>query len=114
MLPLLVKSLRLGEREKVEAKIKRLIVTRAYHPRALEVEKIVELARQADVESEAVSPVEDAFRRALELSEKDGSIVLSAGSMFVTAEAMRAWNKISLTPTPLPWGEGERSRRGSK
>jgi hypothetical protein len=32
--------------------------------------------------------------RALELSEKDGSIVLSAGSMFVTAEVMGAWNKI--------------------
>jgi hypothetical protein len=32
--------------------------------------------------------------RALELSEKDGSIVLSAGSMFVTAEVMVAWNKI--------------------
>jgi len=75
-------------------KIKRLIVTRADHPRALEVEKIVELARQAGVQSEAVSPVESAFGRALELSEKDGSIVLSAGSMFVTAEAMRAWNKI--------------------
>ena len=32
--------------------------------------------------------------RALELSEKDGSIVLSAGSMFVTAKVMVAWNKI--------------------
>ena len=30
----------------------------------------------------------------LELSEKDGSIVLSAGSMFVTAEVIAAWNKI--------------------
>ena len=35
-----------------------------------------------------------AFARALELSEKDGSIVLSAGSMFVTAEVMRAWNQL--------------------
>src|SRR5215207_1589628 len=78
----------------MKPKIKRLIVTRAEHPRALEVEKIVELARQAEVESEAVSPVEAALLRALENSEKDGSIVLSAGSMFVTAEAMRAWNKI--------------------
>jgi len=92
----------------MKPKIKRLIVTRADHPRALEVEKIVELARQAGVESEAVSPVEDAFGRALELSEKDGSIVLSAGSMFVTAEAMRAWKKLSLTPTPLPLGEGRK------
>jgi len=60
----------------------------------LEVEKIVELAKQAGLESEAVSPVESAFARALELSQKDGSIVLSAGSIFVTAEVMVAWNKI--------------------
>src|SRR5215207_5915287 len=92
----------------MKPKIKRLIVTRADHPRALEVEKILELARQAEVDSEAVSPVEAAFLRALENSEKDGSIVLSAGSMFVTAEAMRAWKKLSLTPTPLPLGEGRR------
>jgi len=62
----------------------------------LEPEKIVELAKQAGLEpasgiiSEAVSPVQSAFGRALELSEKDGSIVLSAGSMFVTAEVMMA------------------------
>jgi hypothetical protein len=37
--------------------------------------------------------VESAFRHALELSQKDGSIVLSAGSMFVTAEVMQAWKK---------------------
>ena len=56
---------------------------------------IVELAKQAGVESEAVSPVESALARALENSEKDGSIVLSAGSMFVTAEVMKAWIKIT-------------------
>jgi dihydrofolate synthase/folylpolyglutamate synthase len=78
----------------MKPKIKKLIVTRADHPRALEPQKIVELANLAGLESETVTPVESAFRRALELSEKDGSIVLSAGSMFVTAEVMQAWNKI--------------------
>jgi dihydrofolate synthase/folylpolyglutamate synthase len=78
----------------MKPKIKRLIVTRADHPRALEPQKIIELANQAGLESESASPVEAAFGRALELSEKDGSIVLSAGSMFVTAEVMMAWNKI--------------------
>ena len=79
----------------MKTKIQSLIITRADHPRALEVERIVELAKQAGVESEAVSPVESAFLRALELSKNDGSIVLSAGSMFVTAEVMQAWNKIN-------------------
>lgn len=90
----------------MESKIKRLIVTRADHPRALEPEKIVELANQAGLESEAVSPVASAFARALELSEKDGSIVLSAGSMFVTAEVMKAWKDLSLTPDLSPVGKG--------
>ncbi|MGB8981528.1 MAG: folylpolyglutamate synthase/dihydrofolate synthase family protein, partial [Anaerolineales bacterium] len=50
----------------MKAKIRRLIVTRADHPRALEPEKIIGLADQAGLESEAVSPVESALRRALE------------------------------------------------
>ena len=76
-------------------KVRKLIVTRADHPRALEVEKIIGLADQAGLKFEAVIPVESALARALEYSAKDGSIVLSAGSMFVTAEVMRAWNKIN-------------------
>ena len=75
----------------MKPKIKKIILTRADHPRALEVEQIRELADQAGVESEAVTPVKAALARALELSSKDGSIVLSAGSMFVTAEVMSAW-----------------------
>ena len=53
----------------------------------------MELATRAGLESEAASPVQSALERALENSEKDGSIVLSAGSMFVTAEVMKAWNE---------------------
>ncbi|MBV6451665.1 MAG: Folylpolyglutamate synthase [Anaerolineales bacterium] len=84
-----------GMFEEMRPKIKKLIVTRADHPRALEEARIVELARQAEIESEAATPVESALARALELSAKDGSIVLSAGSMFVTAEVMAAWNKLN-------------------
>jgi dihydrofolate synthase / folylpolyglutamate synthase len=84
----------IGMFEEMKPKIKKLIVTRADHPRALEPEVIQNVAYQAGVELEAVEPVEAAFRRALELSEKDGSIVLSAGSMFVTAEVMTAWDRI--------------------
>ena len=79
----------------IQPKVKRMFVTKANHPRALEPERIVELARPAGVPSEMVASVEAALARALEMSEKDGSIVLSAGSMFVTAEAMAAWNKLT-------------------
>jgi dihydrofolate synthase / folylpolyglutamate synthase len=75
----------------MKAKIQKLIVTRADHPRALSVDHIQGLAEQAGVESEAVVPVKEALRHALDLSAKDGSIVLSAGSMFVTAEVMKEW-----------------------
>ena len=75
----------------LKSKIKKIIITRADHPRALEVERIQQLANQAGAESETVTPVKSALARALELSSKDGSIVLSAGSMFVTAEVMSAW-----------------------
>lgn len=77
----------------LKPKIQRIILTRADHPRALEVEKIRLLADQVGAESEAVVPVSAAFERALELSSQDGCIVLSAGSMFVTAEVMSAWKK---------------------
>ena len=84
-----------GMFREMKPKIKKLIATRADHPRALEVEKILGLADQAQVKHEAATPVSAALARALELSAKDGSIVLSAGSMFVTAEVMAAWKKVS-------------------
>jgi len=77
----------------LKPKIRKLIVTRADHPRALEVEKIQGLADRLEVPNEAATPVRAALARALELSAIDGSIVLSAGSMFVTAEVMAAWKK---------------------
>lgn len=78
----------------MKAKIQKLIITRADHPRALSVDHIQGLAEQAGVESEAVVPVKEALRHALDLSAKDGSIVLSAGSMFVTAEVMREYSSL--------------------
>ena len=82
-----------GMFREMKPKIRKLIVTRADHPRALEVEKIQKLADQLEIPHEAVTPVSTALARALEMSANDGSIVLSAGSMFVTAEVMAEWKK---------------------
>lgn len=79
----------------MKTKIQKIIVTRADHPRALSVEHVAGLADQAGAEWEAVVPVKEALRHALELSAKDGSIVLSAGSMFVTAEVMKEWKSLN-------------------
>ncbi len=80
----------------IKPKIKRLIITRADHPRALDVDKIQGLADQAGLEGEAVVPVKAALAHALELSARDGCVVISAGSMFVTAEAMSAWRNMGM------------------
>ncbi|MCA2001156.1 MAG: bifunctional folylpolyglutamate synthase/dihydrofolate synthase [Chloroflexi bacterium] len=82
-----------GMLAELKPKIKKIIITRANHPRALETERICLLAEQAGIEFEVVAPVSGALARALELSALDGEIVLSAGSMFVTAEVMSAWKK---------------------
>jgi dihydrofolate synthase/folylpolyglutamate synthase len=82
-----------GMFQEIKTKVRRLFVTKSAHPRALEAEKIQELARKADIPSEVAATVDVAVSRALEMSEKDGSIVLSAGSMFVTAEVMAEWKK---------------------
>lgn len=79
----------------LKPKVAKIILTRADHPRALEVEKIASLADQAGVAHESAVPVKAALTRALELSSKDGSIVLSAGSMFVTAEVMKEWKSLN-------------------
>jgi len=76
----------------IKPKVKKMFVTHADHPRALGPEKIIELARQAGIPHEAMASVAAGFECALDLSAKDGSIVLSAGSMFVTAEVMKKWN----------------------
>lgn len=78
----------------IRPKVKRLIVTKSAHPRALEARRIQKLAQEAEIPNEVAASVDVALARALELSGKDGSIVLSAGSMFVTAEVMTAWKKI--------------------
>ena len=80
--------------EAIRPRLTRLIATQSTHPRALEAEKIVEMASQAGVECEAATPVEAALARALDLAGETG-VVLSAGSLFVTAGIMQAWKNPS-------------------
>jgi dihydrofolate synthase/folylpolyglutamate synthase len=77
----------------LKGRLKLVLATKAVHPRAIEPEKIVEMASRIGVLVEAAAPVELALTRALEQAARGGEIVLSAGSMFVTAEAKTAWEK---------------------
>jgi dihydrofolate synthase/folylpolyglutamate synthase len=82
-----------GMLKTIGPRLDRLIATKAVHPRALEPEKLVEIATGLGIRAEAVGPVEAALARALKLAESGREIVLSAGSMFVTAEVKTAWEK---------------------
>ena len=81
----------------LRGRLKLILATKATHPRAIEPEKIVETANRLGVRAEAVVPVEAALSRARVLAKVGGEIVLSAGSMFVTAEVKTAWEKLFKT-----------------
>jgi len=70
-----------------------IITTCADHPRALDPQQLKDLADKAGILSESVQTVEAALDRALTISQRTGDIVLSAGSMFVTAEVRTAWQE---------------------
>jgi dihydrofolate synthase/folylpolyglutamate synthase len=80
----------------LKGRLKLVVATKAVHPRAIEPEKIIETANRLGIRAEAAVPVSAALTRALELTAEGGEIVLSAGSMFVTAEVKTAWEKINL------------------
>lgn len=74
-------------------RLARLIAARAIHPRALEPEKLVETAHRTGVPAETAAGPEAALARALELAAAGGEAVVSAGSIFLTAEVKTAWEK---------------------
>ncbi|MFH2037958.1 MAG: folylpolyglutamate synthase/dihydrofolate synthase family protein [Chloroflexota bacterium] len=74
--------------------LSRIILTHADHPRALDPGQLAILAQDNGIPCEIVFPVEAALEKALSISAETGEIVLSAGSMFVSAEVRTAWQKI--------------------
>ncbi|HEX7620668.1 MAG TPA: cyanophycin synthetase, partial [Anaerolineales bacterium] len=81
----------------LKGRLRLVLATKAVHPRANEPEKIVEIANSLGIRAEAAAIVDAALTRALDLAAGGGEIVLSAGSMFVTAEVKTAWEKIKNT-----------------
>jgi dihydrofolate synthase/folylpolyglutamate synthase len=79
----------------LKGKVSLVLATQAVHPRATEPEKIIELANRLGVRAETAMPVGAALNRALELAVGSDTIIVSAGSMFVTAEVKTAWQKLN-------------------
>ncbi len=67
-----------------------LICTQADHPRAMDPEKMADLARAYDCEVTSISNVGEALAKALSLVDQ-GQVVVVAGSIFVAASARIAW-----------------------
>jgi dihydrofolate synthase/folylpolyglutamate synthase len=82
-------------------RISRVMVTQADHPRASDADDLAARVRTRGCPVEIHQPVANALQRALELA-RDEEVVLSAGSMFVSAAVLGAW--------PEVW-ESEASRR---
>lgn len=78
--------------------LSRIILTHADHPRALAPGDLAALAQGLDIPCQVVPDVAQALQVAMTISKTSGEIVLSAGSMFVTAEVRTAWQASHLRP----------------
>lgn len=74
-------------------RINHVIATQSVHPRAMEVDKLVELAQAHGRTAEAVVPLEAAVDAALRQAEstQPGSVVIAAGSLFIAAAVREIW-----------------------
>jgi dihydrofolate synthase/folylpolyglutamate synthase len=71
-------------------RVQKVIATQSYHPRAIEPERLVELAHQFGRPAKIVPDVAQALEEAI-CSGDDETMVLVAGSLFVAAGAREAW-----------------------
>jgi dihydrofolate synthase/folylpolyglutamate synthase len=78
-------------------RIRRVVATESTHPRAMEAEKIVDLAHQFGVPAQVALPVEGGLAKALELAGNEAAVV-ATGSLFIAAAARHAWFQMSTSP----------------
>jgi dihydrofolate synthase/folylpolyglutamate synthase len=73
--------------------VKELIAVKSFHPRAIDPEKLVEMAQAFGHEVLCIEDIPQAVEKALQQVGKDG-LVLITGSIFVVAEARKYWEKL--------------------
>jgi dihydrofolate synthase/folylpolyglutamate synthase len=77
-------------------RVRRMVATQSEHPRAMDADKLVELAHQFGCSAQAIVPVENAVSRALVLAGQEAAVVV-AGSLFVAAATQEAWPRLLKT-----------------
>ena len=73
-------------------RVRQVIATRSYHPRALEPQALVEFAHRYGIPASVAPTIEEALEQALNLAAGD-ALVLAAGSIFVAAGVRETWLK---------------------
>jgi dihydrofolate synthase / folylpolyglutamate synthase len=71
-------------------RVSQLIVTRSFHPRAMDPETLLELARDFGKPVRLVEKVEDALAAALPAAQND-TIILATGSLFIASAVRETW-----------------------
>jgi dihydrofolate synthase/folylpolyglutamate synthase len=71
-------------------RIGQVIATKSYHPRAIEAERIAEIAQQFNRPAKIVQDVADALDEAMKISGVENLVVVT-GSIFIAAGAREAW-----------------------
>jgi len=71
-------------------RVRQLIATKSIHPRAIDPEKLVEMAHQYGRPAQAISEVEQALELSIEIAQRE-AIVLATGSIFVAAAVREVW-----------------------
>ena len=75
-------------------RVKELITVKSFHPRAIDPDKLVQMAASYNHPVHCVEHIPDAMETAVKLTDEHG-LILVAGSIFVVAEARKYWEKIS-------------------
>ena len=70
--------------------VREVIATQSYHPRAMEVEHIVEITNKLNKPVRSVPDVADALEVAINLTDNN-ALALATGSLFIAAGAREAW-----------------------
>ena len=71
-------------------RVSQFIATQSIHPRAIEPDKLVDLAHQFGVRAKTIVPVEMAIKEALEMAGSDAAVIVG-GSIFIAAAARDVW-----------------------
>jgi len=74
-------------------RVRQVVATQSIHPRAMDANKLVELAHQFGVRAQAVVPLEQALEKALALAGEE-AVVVAAGSIFIAAAVREVWLKM--------------------